>query len=71
MKHICMLLLALWAISGLAALGADRQPFVLQRDGWNYDRSDIIWYAGKAPEKKAQGIKDMFGWAEYNFSVPT
>jgi sugar lactone lactonase YvrE len=51
-------------------LPAFAETLTVQRNGWDWDRADIIWYSGNAPEQRQGAIKDMNGWAEYDFTVP-
>jgi len=70
MKTLAALCCALLMMLAFVNASADRKPFDLQRDGWSWDRHDIIWYAGHEPEKKSGAIDKLAGWAEYDFSVP-
>ncbi|HEY3329827.1 MAG TPA: hypothetical protein VGK19_07395 [Capsulimonadaceae bacterium] len=74
MKTITRIILAVCAFSTFASISpskAQTKPFVLQRDGWSFDRHDILWYDGKEPAKKSGNIEKMAGWAEYDFVVPS
>lgn len=57
-------------LTGTCALAAP-QPWLVERDGWSFERSNIQWYNNIDPEKKrAEGKLDQLaGWAEYDFEI--
>jgi len=57
-------------ISNVAS--AQQADFVLKREGWSFDRSQLNWYGDAQPEKlKAAGeLKSVAGWTEYDFDIP-
>lgn len=67
-----MLALILCASAAFAAPSPSDAPFVLQREGWSFDRSNLRWYdaAKREEQKKAGTLNQVNGWAEYDFETP-
>ena len=60
------------ALFVLGAASASAAPFVLKREGWSFDRSQLVWQPNVDQEQlRREGVlKSVGGWTEYDFEVP-